>query len=223
MRSNLLVVAIAALVGVPFWLASGHQAVGTVPEAYRNEAAAEVTQWEVSFGTKDGERGGLGPLSLHQQVDKQQLDLLGPPADGIEMDGVRVSQYASASHGNARGMAYYGLGLYLVKIDNDIEKVASDLPDLLSGLIIGRIVLGNRWAMSAEDPLVKACPFKLPYGIKFGMGIEAVDRCLGDLVPREINTRGSMWYFQRSGGLTVELPFATFHYMHDQLGAVDIG
>ncbi len=223
MRTELVVVGIALVVGGPFWLASGRQALGTVPQAYRHEVAPVVAQWEARFGTKDSERGGLGPLTLYQCVEQKQLNLLGPPADGIEMDGVRVSQYTSASQGNARGMAYYGLGLYLVTIDNDSKKAASDLPVGTSGLTLARIVLGNRWAMSAEDPLVKACPFKLPHGIRFGMGIESVDRCLGDLMPRDINARGTMWYFQRSGGLTVELPFATFHYMHDQLVAVEIG
>lgn len=209
MRSLLLVIAIVAVVGGPFWLGSGVHAHGSIPQAYQRDLPPEVAQWEVSLGTREAPAKSLGPIPIGGIVDQKVLELLG--------DRDSLGSASNLGH-RTYSRAYFGLGLSFFSVGELVRANDSDAGQIL---VIG-LVLGNPWAMSAEDPIVKACPFKLPNGITFGMGIEEVEKRLGDLVPHTYHDGYSAWR-NRVGGATVIMPCGTFHYMNGQLVALVLG
>ncbi len=222
MRTFLIVISSVVVLGGPFWLGSGVRAHEDLPQTYQRALTPEVAQWEVNLLAQGRPRGSLGPIPAGGAVARQELEKLGVPdgsTAGARFMSPNVKRVNRKEPGQ-RSLHFLGFGLHLdgVTTTSDGEQ-----------LRVAQIVLGNPWAMSAEDPVVKTCPFKLPGGITFGMGIEEVERRLmelapthGLLVPRTYRDGHHAWS-NRVGGVTVELPSVTLHYMNDQLVALTLG
>lgn len=220
MRSLLIVVGIVVVVGGPFWFGSRVHARGVVPTEFQRPLPPEVLQWEVNLGTAEQPIKALGPLRVGGSVAQSEIDKLGTPEFRPDKSLGSAQPYAHADRKNSGPVDYalYGNGLFLV--GNEVSVYGDKQFRVL------KIVLGNPWAMSAEDPLVKACQFKMPNGIAFGMGIEEVERRLkelapthGELVPRTYRD-GYAHFGTRVGGMMVKIPCGEFHYMNDQLVAL---
>ena len=226
MRAILYTFCFVAIVAGPFWIAGQHRAAGEIPAEFRSEVAPEVLTWELKLGTREILEGRLverqlpsmlGPLSPRVDVDMAAMQLLGAPSD-------RFMATAPRSDNGTRAIAYPGLGLQLDGFGEFHPRGTSGPSQAkrAEGKLL-RIILGNPWAMSADDPIVRACSFKLPNGIAFGMGIEEVERRLREispaLVPGSYKEGYTSWQ-SLGDGTTVTLSCGTFRYMGNQLVAI---